>query len=484
MHSSGRMIDIADAENGLKCDCRCSCCGDRLVAKQGDFKDWHFAHESGADCAGAYESALHKAAKQILLDEKVVYAGKYNPMRQAVPDYGHLEEMDGLYGSVKAIEKFYDLKISDFPNYLNEELFTQLDAAISACSQKQMKLSDVVSERGADNSDLRPDITANMEDGSPLYIEVVVTHECDDNKIAQLKRLNVPTLEMNLAPLTKINFTLDDVREAVVNGNFGDLTPTFQRYGQDFTPKREWLVKPKHIQDGDVIANRIVTAITEALAERTRLAKLKRDEMAAKLESGEIVKTKVRVFNTTLVISDEKFRTTVWSPYVEKATFFKVEKVILSFGGKRGTTNWIIKKPKMTDALVAAFNSADEVAKEARRIERERIAEAVLAETARIEAEKHIRVNAMAQSIEREHARRLENINRINAGEEIHTPVREARAIADQARKAENERKRKLVKEVVDRHSKIVDHRFRTMMINAELAEAGLPELSGLGDLL
>lgn len=35
-HSSGKLIAIRDAANGLTCDCICLCCGDRLIARQGE----------------------------------------------------------------------------------------------------------------------------------------------------------------------------------------------------------------------------------------------------------------------------------------------------------------------------------------------------------------------------------------------------------------------------------------------------------------
>lgn len=37
-----------------------------LIARQGEIRSWHFAHESGAECEGGTETALHLAAKQIV----------------------------------------------------------------------------------------------------------------------------------------------------------------------------------------------------------------------------------------------------------------------------------------------------------------------------------------------------------------------------------------------------------------------------------
>ena len=48
------LVFIDDAERGLKCGCVCPCCGHDLIAKnRGAKKEHHFAHASGAECAGA-----------------------------------------------------------------------------------------------------------------------------------------------------------------------------------------------------------------------------------------------------------------------------------------------------------------------------------------------------------------------------------------------------------------------------------------------
>ncbi len=67
----GAIVHIADVPRGLACDCRCSGCDGVLVARKGKVKEHHFAHQSAAPCAHAFESALHKLAKQIL-NEKLM----------------------------------------------------------------------------------------------------------------------------------------------------------------------------------------------------------------------------------------------------------------------------------------------------------------------------------------------------------------------------------------------------------------------------
>lgn len=62
----GSIVHIGDVPSGLACECTCPGCGGTLVAHKGGRKEHHFQHHSSAACQGAYETALHKLAKQIL----------------------------------------------------------------------------------------------------------------------------------------------------------------------------------------------------------------------------------------------------------------------------------------------------------------------------------------------------------------------------------------------------------------------------------
>ena len=68
----GKLLHISDVPNGLACGCVCPACGDRLVARQGPVREHHFAHAGGNDCGRAVETALHRAAKEILERRKEI----------------------------------------------------------------------------------------------------------------------------------------------------------------------------------------------------------------------------------------------------------------------------------------------------------------------------------------------------------------------------------------------------------------------------
>ena len=76
INQDGDLVHIDSVPNGNDCACVCPHCKSALCAKNGgDGKRMvhHFAHLSGADCVGAVESALHKMAKDVLLETKCVY---------------------------------------------------------------------------------------------------------------------------------------------------------------------------------------------------------------------------------------------------------------------------------------------------------------------------------------------------------------------------------------------------------------------------
>lgn len=74
------LIHISQVQNGLACNCYCPHCKHALVAKNNptNIKQSHFAHSTGKECSGAYETALHLLAKEILKRTKTIYAPNYH----------------------------------------------------------------------------------------------------------------------------------------------------------------------------------------------------------------------------------------------------------------------------------------------------------------------------------------------------------------------------------------------------------------------
>lgn len=73
LDTDGKLIHVDSVSTGLACKCFCPHCKSELIAKNGgNRKSHHFAHANGSDCIGAIESALHKMAKDILQEHRLI----------------------------------------------------------------------------------------------------------------------------------------------------------------------------------------------------------------------------------------------------------------------------------------------------------------------------------------------------------------------------------------------------------------------------
>ncbi|GEM_PF-1719789 len=271
-HSSGRLIDIRRAENGFACDCFCFCCNEPLVARQGEKRDWSFAHESGAECVGSFQTALHKAAIQILADEKRLYVESYDPV---------LSNLVNL--SPYMYEKYYLTKKSYRHNgaatiyefYSDHQMAERISKAQDNCSTQILTFSETYSERQASGSTRIPDVTA-IYDGKPIYIEIVVTNECDHEKISDLQLIGVPVMQIDISSLRTVEFNMDLLRAVLINPESNQ------------TPKvsRQWLIKPQYIKDADIVAKEYLSFVDAKVSEiNRRESKLWEEDSAAARKS-------------------------------------------------------------------------------------------------------------------------------------------------------------------------------------------------------
>ena len=139
----GKLVSIADVERGLKCNCTCSKCGKPLVAKKGEVKDHHFAHSVDSDCTG--ETLKHYFAKQEIAEKK----------------YLHLPH------PTKDVYSMTDFKTVELEKRIGDSQY----------------IADVICT------------TAN---GKQLVIEIVVTHDLDNDKRNYLRANEVTTLRIDV----------------------------------------------------------------------------------------------------------------------------------------------------------------------------------------------------------------------------------------------------------------------------------------------
>lgn len=146
LNKDNKWVYIEDVPNGLACNCHCPCCKESLIARnKGIKREHHFAHSSGSNCQGYYETTLHLLSKEIIKTEKAVM----------LPEYGYLESQQLVFEKVE------------------------------------------VEERN-DYSNLQPDCVGITKDGLRLHIEICVTHQIDDFKKSKIKEGNINCIEIRI----------------------------------------------------------------------------------------------------------------------------------------------------------------------------------------------------------------------------------------------------------------------------------------------
>ena len=175
------IVYVDHVPNGIECGCICSKCREPLVAKnQGKVKEHHFAHASGVDCAGGYETMLHQMAKKILSESDHII----------LPE----PETEIEIFSVRFQQKF---------------LFRQ-----NYCCKKKFMFSDVNIEEKIDN--VIPDIVVTSEDGSKLLIEIFVTHGIDETKLNKLEMMKLPVIEIDLSDFEPTGDSLERLKKLLI----------------------------------------------------------------------------------------------------------------------------------------------------------------------------------------------------------------------------------------------------------------------------
>lgn len=157
----GSLCAIEDAERGLACRCTCLACSAALVARKGKLRRWSFAHQANhqAACDFAAETALHYAMKELIAQEKRLF----------VPQLDIAVTRETSYG-----EKV--TRTHSVPGRMVELDSVSLEYSVNP---------------------IRPDVVATSG-GRRLFIEVVVTHEVDDRKLAHIERIGASAIKIDL----------------------------------------------------------------------------------------------------------------------------------------------------------------------------------------------------------------------------------------------------------------------------------------------
>lgn len=151
---NGKLIHISKVESGLKCNCTCPSCGEKLIARKGNKVTHHFAHNSKVECEYGYQTSIHLAAKEIISE---IHHIQVPPLYLTFPGTGRKILLE------------------------KEQILDVLEVML------EKKINNII-----------PDILLKTNKGE-LILEIFVTHEIDDEKKVKIKKLDIPTIEIDLS---------------------------------------------------------------------------------------------------------------------------------------------------------------------------------------------------------------------------------------------------------------------------------------------
>ncbi|MFD2231350.1 hypothetical protein [Alkalimarinus sediminis] len=185
---NGVMKFVDDVPNGKESGAICAACNNPLIARNGGSRRaHHFAHAHQTACENGVETAIHKMAKQILLDYKEIELPESRKSVQLTLGNGHsILEQGGF--------------ITGDPVVIPEQKF-------SADEGKE----EVYEGR------IRPDVILS-KGKHKLRIEVAVTHFVDEHKEDKVIEKNMPMLEIDLSEFYRSPpANIDEFINAVIN---------------------------------------------------------------------------------------------------------------------------------------------------------------------------------------------------------------------------------------------------------------------------
>lgn len=234
-----RMVTAREVANGRRCECVCVACGARLQARQGEIRIWHFAHDEETQCQHAPEAAIHRMAKQLIVER----GGLFLP---------GLERSREIHGKRRVWSETISVTIQA-EGFQNLQDCVEEKSVIGAESNGEYR---------------RPDVSATL-DGYPLAIEVRNTHAVDFEKQEWLERIGHSVLEISVADLTLL--VPDEIANALAVRLFqsADLST--------------WLVHAKE-KDAQVALDRLEEQVRAAhrSEEEALIARLEAEEAESK----------------------------------------------------------------------------------------------------------------------------------------------------------------------------------------------------------
>ena len=173
LSAENKILHISEVLSGKSCNCICPACNTPLIAKKGNTKIHHFAHQTTETCEYGFETSLHMAAKEILSNAKTM----------SLP---------------KATFNFKGMR--------RQKIIS---------NERNINIDYVELERKTGN--VIPDIII-YSGNKKFFVEIFVTHKIDKEKREKIKELNVSTLEINLSK-ERETLSIEDLKESLLGNN-------------------------------------------------------------------------------------------------------------------------------------------------------------------------------------------------------------------------------------------------------------------------
>lgn len=229
LNSEGRLVHVDAVPTGQNCSCFCPACHEPLLAKNsGKIRVHHFAHQSDTQCASAYETMLHRLAKekvqQAFMDKRILCTIEYQTYCKRNGDCHYRKE----FNSEK--EDFEDIRNNRCCVKENIEipLWKYYD-----CCEQEVPYGNIKRR-----SDLKL-FSSTHPKRDPVYIEFCVTHASDTEKLHSGNRIVECLIESE-----------EDIDEIVNKGFKGIVSPIVKEH---IRPKMQFYGFPPKV---DVQLNR------------------------------------------------------------------------------------------------------------------------------------------------------------------------------------------------------------------------------------
>ncbi|MEW8482386.1 MAG: competence protein CoiA family protein [Candidatus Thiodiazotropha endolucinida] len=131
-------VDVEDVPRGAKCGCICPACKTPLIARQGEEKEWHFAHASRKvyektqkECEFSFYLSVRMMARQIIGNELKITLPEYqDSVSKYIPDLGYplhepfvITESKEIYLTNVSVEQNFEGVAVDIVGYISDFKF-------------------------------------------------------------------------------------------------------------------------------------------------------------------------------------------------------------------------------------------------------------------------------------------------------------------------------------------------------------------------